>query len=832
MSDPPSAYPLTYPILIYGRPTDSTFPRHPQPTSPMNAFLRTRTTLLALSAWTVGLSGLSFAAPRGVKPPIPDFTQGAETDGSHDWTLGPTGARGWMYAWKHTAESRQILITEVAKGSPADGILQPKDVILGVGTKPFDDDARIQFARAITLAEEKETNGSLKLIRWRAGTIENVEIKLPILGSYHSTAPYNCEKSAKILELGCKAIAQRGLTNVSIPNSINAMALLASGKEEYRPIIAAYAKLAAELQLESMATWHYGYALTFLAEYVIATKDDSVMPGLARLALESARGQSGVGTWGHKFARPDGNLNGYGAMNSPGIPLAVGMVLAREAGVKDPALDKAIDRASSFLRWYVNKGAPPYGDHAPWPGHDDNGKSSNVAVLFDLLGDTEAATFFAKMSVAAYDERERGHTGNFFNILWAMPGASRCGPNASGAYWQEQGWYYDLARGWDGNFSYQGSPVGEEEHGKYASWDSTGTYLLAYALPLKSLRITGKGQSSIDTVSKEEASKLIADGRGYFETKKNAPLLYANRSVNDLLTGLSSWSPIVRKRSGEELGRRDGGNLPALIEMLNSPDRDTRYGAVEAFGFLGPKADPAAPHLRTLLKADDPWLRSLAVTSLAKMGDEERRKSLPELLVMLATPIPGDPRGMAQRAATVALFSKTGGIMTGSLEGVDRDLLYPAIKSVLKNQDGRTRGELVPMYGKLTDQDIAILLPSVVEAIQKMAPSGEMFSDGIRVAGLDLLSRLGIREGMPLCIKVIEPGRWGIGGRLPKCLHSLTRYGAHAKEVLPQLKEIRAAYMKSDKDSALIDQTIQAIEASTSTPPVISMDDFVKRHSK
>ena len=101
------------------------------------------------------------------------------------------------------------------------------------------------------------------------------------------------------------------------------------------------------------------------------------------------------------------------------------------------------------------------------------------------------------MSVAAYDERERGHTGNFFNILWAMPGVSRCGPLATGAYWREQAWYYDLARGWDGSFRYQGSPVGEEEHRKYTNWDNTGTYLLAYALPLKSLRITGKRPSSV-----------------------------------------------------------------------------------------------------------------------------------------------------------------------------------------------------------------------------------------------------------------------------------------------------------------------------------------------
>ena len=48
---------------------------------------------------------------------------------------------------------------------------------------------------------------------------------------------------------------------------------------------------------------------------------------------------------------------------------------------------------------------------------------------------------------------------------------------------QEQAWYYDLARAWDGSFGYQGNPPGAEEHGKHTSWDCTGLYLLAYALP-------------------------------------------------------------------------------------------------------------------------------------------------------------------------------------------------------------------------------------------------------------------------------------------------------------------------------------------------------------
>lgn len=168
--------------------------------------------------------------------------------------------------------------------------------------------------------------------------------------------------------------------------------------------------------------------------------------------------------------------------------------------------------------------------------------------------------------------------------------------------------------------------------------------------------------------------------------------------------------------------------------------------------------------------------------------------------------------------------------MTGSLDGVDRDLLYPALRSVLQNQDGRARGEVGPIFDKLTDQDIAMLLPDVIRAVQKMAPSGEMFADGIRLAGLDLLSRLGIREGMALCVQVIEADRWGLGRRMPKCLECLTRYGSHAKEVLPQLREIRASLGKPGENTAKLDEVISTIESSTQTPTLIGMEDFVRNH--
>ncbi len=799
--------------------------------------------LSIFSTFVIMVSLAPAASAAGGKSPglksAPDFTQGDKPDEFHDWNLGPIGARGWIYtANGHSHEARQILITTVAKGSPADGVLVKGDVILGVEGKKFDGDARVQFANAITAVESGK--GTLHLLRWREGKTDTPELKLQVLGSYSATAPYDCPKSKLIFEAGCISLAARmagpnyARSNNPIPRSLNGLALIASGNKAWHPMLKKEAEWASAFTAESMATWYYGYVLAFLSEYAMATGDSSVMPGIKRLALESAHGQSAVGTWGHKFAMANGNLNGYGSMNQPGLTLMIGMALAREAGVKEPDLDRAIAKGAAFVRWYMNKGAVPYGDHQPFSGHEDNGKCSSAAVLYDLLGDREAAEYFGKMATAAYSEREQGHTGNFFNVLWALPGVARCGQLATGAYLQETSWYYDLARAWDGSWPYQGAPVGEEEHGKYTSWDCSGGYLLAYALPLKSLSITGKKSFSVPPLKAAQVADVIGAGRDYgFKDNRNS---YDTRTTVQLFAGLSSWSPAMRKRSAAALGRREGDHVPALLKMLASSNRDARYGACEALGALGVKADAAAPQLTALLKDSDPWLQSLAAISLSQLGNEVRTASVSELLALTVRPNPADPRRMTQRYVAEALFSPFPGsrnvksILTGPLDGVDRKLLYPAVQSMLDNEDSVTRGSAGRIYDRLSGSDLVVLMPSIIKATEKLAPSDEMFADGIRLAGLDLFSKLHIREGIPLCISLIEPNRWGSGKRLPKCLECLKRYGSHAKEVLPQLKEMRLKMGKpkaKDESADLLDKVIAEIESSTASPTLVDMKEFM-----
>jgi hypothetical protein len=160
-------------------------------------------------------------------------------------------------------------------------------------------------------------------------------------------------------------------------------------------------------------------------------------------------------------------------------------------------------------------------------------------------------------------------------------------------------------------------------------------------------------------------------------------------------------------------------------------------------------------------------------------------------------------------------------------------LLYPAIRTILQHEDGASRGALSQTIGKLADNDLIELLPDIVRAIEHPSPSGEMFADGIRLAGLDLLSRLQVREGLALGVALIEPARWGEKNRTVRCLSYLQRYGAHAKPLLPKLQEIRThlARVKKVSPDTLdeFDKSLAAIESSTAEPTLVSITEFRTR---
>jgi len=773
-----------------------------------------------------------------------DLTKTTPAKTNNSYNLGPTGALGWMYVeGGMTVKARQILITSVEKGSPAAGVLDIGDVILGVFGKPFAQDARKGFGLAIGRAETPRARGILPLIVWRKGKRRTVNVKLQVMGAYSDTSPYNCPKARKILDRGLAFIAR----NVKDQNRfwINELALLASGRPEYMKLArtSARAMASATPDIETLwkaasgggkCTWRFGYANLFLTEYYLATGDKTVLPAIRAYTASIARGQGKYGTWGHGLFGPGkgGTLHGpvppYGPVNQAGLPCFVSMVLAGKCGIEDPELDAAIARSNRFFGNYVGKGSIPYGEHRPGIVHDDNGKTSIAAMAFALQGKRAETRFFSKMVTASYESREPGHAGSGFSHVWGPIAANCGGPKSMAAFMKEMRWYHDLVRRWDGAFVYV--PVGGGVARSYRGvFNATASHMLGYTVPLKKLYITGRNAHKDNWLSDRDVAEAVEAERWL---GANA---HANRTIKHLLAGLSKWSPVDRARSARELGRRKDNVLPQLLAMLKSDKVNDRLGAVIALGQLRARAVPALDAIAGLLDDDDRWVRVQAAEALRTIGPAARGV-LPQMLKAAAVKDETDPMQFGVGALAYALFYPGGsygprGILAGSVAGVDKKSLYPAIRSVATNPDSHARGCLRSTYRLLTMEDVKVLAPEFYASVKEMAPANTMFSKGVRLAGLQAMARLRIEEGLHLAIMMLNLREWGRNYVTAASLDILKQYRGAARPILPELKKLKVQWRKERRNDWLkkLAKLIAAIENDKDPPKLISLKQYLGR---
>jgi len=440
-------------------------------------------------------------------------------------------------------------------------------------------------------------------------------------------------------------------------------------------------------------------------------------------------------------------------------------------------------------------------------------------------------------STASYAEREYGHTGNYFSYLWGPLGANRAGAKAVAAYLKEQWWYYDLARRWDGSFVYQGGAAAGDS---YDGWDMTGVFALAYALPMQKLYITGKGVNRADELVGKDLLAVMKDGRDF----SNWHHKDCYDGKEELLTYLGSRSPVVRYRAAEALSRRKGDFVGPLVKMLDSDNLNARHGACQALEYLRDRATPATDELTKLLAHNDQGLRIRASYALAGIGNPARSAAAAMLKVSLVED-KSDPREMMRRYLCLSLFlggyadnAPRRGLLVDSLDGIDRQLPIPAIKRMLMAEDGLSRSQLVSVYRKLSNEEIDQLWPDIIRAAEKPAPSGEMFSDGIRLASLELLAKHHIKEGMRVCLAYARSQNpWASENRMWEIMKSLKSYGAAAKPLLPELRELATA-CRNEKDfpedckrkkTAAVEDAIKAIEKATDQPTLRSIGPLPRR---
>jgi len=812
-----------------------------------------------------GPIGLALALILGGTPLIaepaktpPDLTKDHSVDRELTYNLGSTGMRGWIFTrpenffesqqGRTTTVSRQILVTHIGRKSPADGVMQVDDVILGVASKAFTDDARKGIALAIQDAEKPENRGILKLLRWRAGKTEEVQLKLQVMGAYVDTAPFNCSKSKHILEEACKALEKEPLED-SWNGAINGLALMATGNSKYLPRVRELARQIGpkdlKLELKDGAfVWDWGYKNIFLCEYYLLTHDKEVVHAINEYTITLAKGQSMYGTFGHGISNrtADGKLHGsippYGPVNAAGLIGNMAIVMGKKCGVKDPEVDPAIDRASKFFGYFVDKGAVPYGEHMPWASHENNGKNSMAAEFFALQGTCVKETqYFAKMVTASYQNREYGHTGQGFSYLWGALGANTGGPPAASAFFKKASWHLDLARRCDGSFTYDGGEqygAGKTDDNTYYGASSYGglspnaTYVLTYSLPLKKLCITGRDSNPSNWLTLQDVSDAIASGHFDLDRK--------SMTTDQLIRAFENWSPVARSWAAEELSNRPDAkeHVDQLIAMAEGPDAHMRQGAAEALGYINDAK--ALPVLVRLLTHQDRWLRVKAANALKNMGDTATPVVSDMLQAVTATAEPqqpivwDDPIQLTHGELAAALFQ---GLLRKSISGTDPKLLYPAIRAISKNAGAMARSQLAhTLSDQLTVDDVYALSPDILTAIDQPAPADTMFSNEIRMAGLKALAKYHFKECIPVGLKFAQTqSRHGSESRTGEIMDLLLTYGSAAKGIIPDLEKLIASFEAEvdfpedcrNQKIQSVKSAIQKLNAATSQPELRTM---------
>jgi HEAT repeat protein len=275
------------------------------------------------------------------------------------------------------------------------------------------------------------------------------------------------------------------------------------------------------------------------------------------------------------------------------------------------------------------------------------------------------------------------------------------------------------------------------------------------------------------------------------------------------------------------LGKQPENATDELLELYRSGGTDQKLGALAALQHQGPRAAAAVPLLTKLLTHDDSGMRIAAIHALQGIGTAAR-PAVPEMLRVARMTFPDDPRNLTRRNLGYVLFSDA----LLDIDTVDREVLFAAVKDLIRVDDGRARGHVAWLYKQISFEDLKPILPDILWAVENPSPSGIMFAAGIRDAGLKLLSDNRVEEAIPLLAQYArDQQQWGSQRRIVQIMSMLEVYGAHAQRVLPELKAL-AEFCRTEPDfpewariekREAIEATIRRIEAATDKPELIQL---------
>lgn len=513
-------------------------------------------------------------------------------------------------------------VREVKSGSPADGKLFVGDIIYSANGNMLGDKAWLVMANAITESETKDAGGELVLGIRRDGKNIDVTVNLEVMGTYSSTAPYDCPKTEKIIsDLEDWVVSEGG--GAGFLNT-NAIFLLATGNPEVlgfvrRVIYNRMARMDPNKPIEptkGMKSWHSSAHAFLFGEYYLATGDRNVLPYLKWFCDRLAATQNPLGGWRHNY--PGGDT--YGLIPNAGLPGVMGMHFAKEAGVDIDMESYHLGvkhfgdkRAETGFLIYGLGGCqrekPPVFD----PEKMANGKLSTyngglsaAGILMEFVDKYRAAHLCSLISAFAWNNTFGGHGGNFWNNFWTPLGAHQHGRKAFIHFWKNHRWYRECNRIYDGSLIQRAS-------GKVGA--GPGVALVA---PRKRIQVVGAPTSPFTTNAPEYLKPAI-------EAHAEKDYAECEKLVNDLLASGNVGKndrPMVEYlgRAAREMRESIAADLARMEKLAE----DGKPGEAKSFlpGLEGimPKDDKRLAEIKQVIASAKP-------AEKAKTADKNSHKT-------------------------------------------------------------------------------------------------------------------------------------------------------------------------------------------------------------
>lgn len=453
------------------------------------------------------------------------------------YNLGLTGLRVELVA----ASPKALVVRHVLPGTPASGLIQVDDKIVGAngqlfqnphrngyGMEVFGADGPVsELAEALEACQAESGSGQISLSVRRGRNAKQVDLNIgKKYGSYAPTYPDQCPKSEKILaELLDYLVRQQtpeGSFGNPVHNTFAPLALLASGKPRYLPAVESCARyLSQAIQVSDkdrkygLMNWTYMGSAIVLSEYYLKTKKPWVLPELRKIHALLMAGQyldmsqidpkvrethpndyptgpeKAHGGWGH-----NPGFEGYGPIAMLTAQGALSYALMERCGIETPR--ERLDAAYAFLK----KATGPNG--YVWYSDSLGGGPDDWADM-GRTGATAVANFLCPYSKGGHRRQARQHAeviglhpqsfpdthgspvmGMAYSAL-----AAHIEPTSFRQLMDANRWWFTMAQCNDGTFYYQPNRD-NAGYGSDARMSASSVVAFIYSIPRRSLFITGK----------------------------------------------------------------------------------------------------------------------------------------------------------------------------------------------------------------------------------------------------------------------------------------------------------------------------------------------------